>query len=138
MTTLPYAKPLPVTEPLTAPYWDHAANHRLAVQQCRHCGDRHFPPCEVCPVCLSGEQEWQVVSGRATLVSWVRFHRPYWDGYRGQLPYDVCLVQLEEGPLIISNFAGDAPSDAHMGMPLEAVFDDVTERISLVRFAPKP
>jgi uncharacterized protein len=131
-----YQKPLPVLDPLTEPYWEHAAAHRLSVQCCTACGDRHFPPTEVCPVCLSDEQAWEVVSGRATLVSWVRFHRAYWDGFRRDLPYDVCLVQLEEGPLILANFQGELPAGVHVGMPLRAVFDDVTDRVSLVRFVP--
>lgn len=136
MTDSSYTLPLPIIDPLTAPYWEHAWNHQLSVQQCQHCGDLHFPPCEVCPVCLCDEQDWHIVSGRARLVSWVRFHRAYWDGYRNQLPYDVCLVQLEEGPLILSNFVSDVPADVHMGMPLQAVFDTVAPNVSLVRFEP--
>jgi uncharacterized OB-fold protein len=138
MTSASYAKPLPKPDPLSAPYWEHAWNHRLSIQRCSHCGDRHFPPSDVCPACLSGEQEWEVVSGRATLVSWVRFHRAYWDGYRapGETPYDVCLARLEEGPLVLSNFAQGIPENARMGMPLKAVFDDVAEGVSLVRFQP--
>lgn len=129
-----YDKPLPVIDPLTKPYWGYARAHLLSVQHCPSCGDLRFPPCDVCPVCLAGGQEWVVVSGRASLVSWVRFHRAYWDGYRHSLPYDVCLVKLDEGPLILSNFRGGIPEDVHAGMALQAVFDDVTNEISLVRF----
>lgn len=129
-----YNKPLPTIEPLTRAYWDHAKAHRLSVQKCCACGDLHFPPSPVCPVCLSDLQEWQVVSGQATLMSWGRFHRAYWAGYREDLPYDVCVVKLLEGPLIVSNFSGPVPQGLHEGMKLRAVFDDVTEAISLVRF----
>ena len=130
----PYNKPLPVVDALTRPYWEHAKAHRLAVQTCRDCGDRHFPPSPVCPRCLSDAQGWEVVSGRGTLLSWGRFHRAYWNGYRDELPYDVCVVQLDEGPLIVSNFAGTVPDNLHLGMPLRAVFDDVTPEVSLARF----
>ncbi|SHH20512.1 Zn-ribbon domain-containing OB-fold protein [Pollutimonas bauzanensis] len=136
MTSIPYDKPLPVLDPLTKPYWDFAWARQLSVQRCQSCGDRHFPACEVCPVCLSDDQLWEVVSGRATLVSWVRFHRAYWDGYRAELPYDVCLVQLEEGPLVLSNFGCDIPDDVHMGLPMRAVFEHVAESVSLLRFVP--
>lgn len=136
IVNLAYTKPLPVVDSLTRQYWENSRAHRLSVQRCRDCGDRHFPPCDVCPKCLSDDQDWELVSGRGTLLSWVRFHRAYWDGYRGELPYDVCLVQLEEGPLVLSNFSGNAPDHARMGMPLRAVFDDVTEQVSLVRFVP--
>lgn len=129
-----YDKPLPTIDPLVKPYWDHAKQHRLSVQRCNACGDMHFPPSPVCPKCLSDDQGWQVVSGKASLVSWGRFHRAYWAGYKDDLPYDVCVVRLEEGPMIVSNFAGAIPEGLHLGMPLRAVFDDVTDAVSLVRF----
>lgn len=129
-----YNKPLPAIDPLTKPYWDHARAHRLSVQKCCDCGDRHFPPAPVCPACLSGAQEWEVVSGGGTLLTWGRFHRAYWNGFKDDLPYEVCVVKLNEGPLVVSNFGGAAPENLHTGMPVRAVFDDVTEAVSLVRF----
>jgi uncharacterized OB-fold protein len=129
-----YTKPLPVIDALTAPYWEHARAHRLAIQKCEACGDRHFPPSPVCPECLSEDQSWEIASGTGTLLSWASFHRAYWDGYRNDLPYDVCVVQLSEGPVIVSNFAGKKPEGLRMGLPLRATFEDVTPEISLVRF----
>ena len=134
MDTTTYNKPLPTIDALTKPYWDHAKAHRLAVQKCSACGDRHFPPSPVCPACLSDAQEWEVVSGKGTLMTWGRFHRAYWPGYLEDLPYDVCVVKLEEGPMVVSNFAGVVPENLHSGMALRAVFDDVTDVVSLVRF----
>ena len=129
-----YKKPLPVVDELNRPFWEHARAHRLAVQGCNACGDVHFPPSPVCPECLSEDQSWQVASGRATLLTWASFHRAYWDAYQDALPYDVCVVRLAEGPLMVSNFAGAAPAGLRMGLPLRAVFDDVTPEISLVKW----
>ncbi len=133
-----YRKPLPSDDPLLAPFWENAKAHRLSVQCCRACRDRHFPPGPVCPKCLSEDQEWETVSGRAALVSWVRFHRAYWDGFVGDVPYDVCLVALEEGPLLLSNFSGPMPEDPRAGLPLEVVFDDVTDAFTLPKFKVAP
>lgn len=129
-----YRKPLPVIDALVAPYWKHAKAHRLSVQRCDACGACHFPPSPVCPECLSERQHWEVVSGRATLVSWATFHRAYWDSYNDDIPYAVCVVRLAEGPLVVSNFAGRTPEHLRMGLPLRVVFDDVTPDISLARF----
>jgi hypothetical protein len=129
-----YRKPLPVIDALMAPYWEHAKAHRLTVQTCKACGDRHFPPSPVCPECLSEDQVWEVVSGRGTLLSWASFHRAYWDSYRDDLPYDVCIVQLLEGPMVVSNFAGKRPEGLRLGLPMRVVFEDVTPEISLARF----
>jgi uncharacterized OB-fold protein len=131
-----YDKPLPAIDALTQGYWEHARGHRLAVQKCCSCGDRHFPPSPVCPRCLSDVQEWEATNGRGTLLSWVRFHRAYWKGWQEELPYDVCAIRLDAGPVIVSNFAGALPTEARMGLPMEAVFDDVTPEVSLVRFRP--
>lgn len=129
-----YAKPLPKDDPLMAPFWENARDRRLSVQVCAECGDRHFPPSPVCPVCLSEDQAWEPVSGRASLVSWVKFHRAYWDGFGPDLPYDVCLVQLEEGPLLLSNFGHAPPAALKEGTPLQVVFDDVTDAVTLPKF----
>ena len=129
-----YLKPLPENDPLTQPYWDNALENKLSIQYCSECGHPHFPASPVCPQCLSDQQHWQVVSGEATLVSWVKFHRAYWNGFREELPYDVCLVQLDEGPMVLSNFRGPAPEGLHAGMRLRAVFNHVTAKLSLVNF----
>ena len=128
-----YAKPLPKIDPLNQPFWDHARDEKLAVQRCDSCGDVHFPPSPVCPNCLSEDQSWQVVSGRGTLESWVEFHRAYWDGFKDELPYGVCLVRLAEGPLLVSNLVG-GDAGARLGAPVQVVFEKVTDTVTLPKF----
>ena len=129
----PYAKPLPKIDELTRPYWELARRHQLSVQRCRVCGHRHFPPAPVCPACLSQDQDWVVVSGRGELLTWCEFPRAYWPAFSGELPYNVCVVQLAEGPRVVSNLLRPPPK-LRRGMPLQAVYDDVTAEVSLVRF----
>lgn len=129
-----YAKPLPRVDALTKPFWELARDHKLAVQACADCGDRHFPPSPVCPACLSKEQEWEIVSGRGTLVSWVQFHRAYWPGFTPDLPYDVCLVALDEGPMMVSNLVGAADGEAAVGARVEVTFEKVTDAFTLPKF----
>lgn len=126
-----YDKPLPVITPLTKGFWDHTRAGRLSVQICTSCGDHHFPASPVCPRCLGNAQEWRPVAGRGTMLSWIEFHRAYWPSFAGDLPYRVCLVRLEEGPLFISNLIGDTPE---MGGAVEVVFEPVTAEITLPKF----
>jgi uncharacterized OB-fold protein len=63
----------------------------------------------------------------------VEFHRAYWDGFKNELPYPVCLVQLEEGPLLVSNLVGDS-GKARLGAPVRVVFEAVTEEVTLPKF----
>ncbi len=127
-----YDKPLPEITPLTEGFWEHAKANRLAAQMCSSCGDIHFPASPVCPKCLSDAQEWRQVSGRGRLESWVEYHRAYWPGFAGELPYRVCLIRLEEGPLMVSNLVGEA---AEVGDPVHVVFEPVTEEVTLPKFA---
>ena len=136
MTPADYRKPLPTLDHLSRPFWDLARQGKLSVQRCTACGHRQFPPGPVCPACLGDKLEWEVVSGKGTLLSWVTFHRAYWNGFAAELPYDVCLVQLDEGPLLVSNLVGVAAAEIAVGDRLQAVFEPATDEITLPKFTP--
>ena len=127
-----YAKPLPKIDTLNRPFWEAARQGRLVVQHCTSCGDRHFPPGPVCPVCLSDSQDWVEVSGRGTLEGWVEFHRAYWDGFKDALPYRCCLVRLDEGPVLVSNLIGEG--EPRFRAPVRVACEEVTEDVTLPRF----
>ncbi len=131
-----YLKPLPVIDERSRPYWDAAVRHELCLPRCRSCGHHraHFE--NVCPRCLSEDHEWAVLSGRGTVWSFCHFHKAYFQGFTDDLPYDVVLVRLEEGPLLVSNMRGMDPADLRIGLPVEAVFEAVTPEVTLVRFHP--
>jgi uncharacterized OB-fold protein len=132
----PYNKPLPKLDALTRPFWAEARNHRLVMQVCERCNDMHFPPSPICPNCLSEEQSWQEVSGRGMLMSWVVFHRAYWNGFMNELPYAACLVQLEEGPMLVSNLVDGKAREIAVGMPVRVVFETATNEITIPKFTP--
>jgi uncharacterized OB-fold protein len=117
-------RPLPTRTPITAPFWEMADRKILALPYCKSCGETHFPPSPRCPNCLHDAFDWRPVSGRARLVSWVVFHRAYWDGMTEDLPYNVCLVELDEGPRMLSNLVGAAEASPRYKMPLQVTFTD--------------
>jgi uncharacterized OB-fold protein len=128
-----YNKPLPRLDTLNKPFWAAAKEGKLLLQHCPSCGDTRFPPGPVCPKCLSGDQDWVESSGKGTLESWIDMHRAYWDGFKDDLPYRVCLVRLEEGPVVVSNLV-DKTENLRMGAPVRVVFDAVTEDVTLPKF----
>jgi uncharacterized OB-fold protein len=128
-----YNKPLPRPDALTAPFWAAAKQNKLLLQHCPACSDTRFPPSPVCPHCLADGQDWIEASGQGTLESWIDMHRAYWDGYKDDLPYRVCLVRLAEGPLLVSNLV-DKTDDLRLGLPVKVVFDAVTEDVTLPKF----
>jgi uncharacterized OB-fold protein len=131
-----YRKPLPRIDGPNRPFWDGARAGRLVLQRCLDCGAWRFPAAHICPACRGARGEWQAASGRATLVSYCLFHKPYFDGFAGELPYNVIQVRLEEGVQLFSNLVGVANDRIVIGMSLRAVFEPVTDQVTLVKFAP--
>jgi uncharacterized OB-fold protein len=131
-----YPKPLPEPSPITRPFWDAARAHRLELQRCADCSRFLFYPRPLCPHCGGTRLEWRRASGRGTLYSYTVARRAPVPMFESDVPYVIAIVELEEGPHLTSNVVGIAPEALRVGMPLEAVFDDVTETVTLVRFRP--
>ena len=130
-------KPLPTVLPLERPYWEHAKAHRLALQKCAHCGVFRFPASPVCAECDSDEYAWTPTAGRGQIVSWVVFHRCYFPSFESEMPYNVALVQLDEGPVVCTNIVGTDNASLRMGMRLRVVFEDVSPEFSIPKFTPE-
>jgi len=129
-------KPLPRIDEVSRPYWDAAKRHELLLQKCEECGHYRYPQGETCPSCLSDRLEWVKVSGRGSVYTWTVFHQVYHPAFKEDVPYAVVAVELEEGPRIITNLVDCKIGDIKVGMPVEVVFDDVTEEITLPKFRP--
>jgi uncharacterized protein len=129
-----YDKPLPSLDESNKPFWTAARERRLALQHCGACGKPRYPINHVCPHCLSDKFEWKPVSGRGTVASSIVFHQVYNQAFAGDVPYNVSLIQLEEGPRMISNVVGIPPSEVKVGDKVQVTFDPVTPDISIPRF----
>ena len=129
---IPYSKPLPKITSEMRSFWEQVKAGHFAVQTCNSCGHAHFPGSPRCPACLSLDQEWKPASGFGTVESWVDMFKAYWDGFSEELPYRVCLIRLEEGPLIVSNLVGDGKPS--LGARVAVVFEAVTDEITLPKF----
>jgi hypothetical protein len=132
-----YSGPLPVPTPETRPFWEAARRHELSVQRCRACGRHFFDPRVVCPHCLADDVEWRRVSGRGTVHTFTVVHR----GQRNfplPAPYVIAIVELDEGPRLMTNLVGIEPDPAkiRIGLSVEVVFEDVSPDVALPRFRP--
>lgn len=103
-------------------FWQHCEKGKLCVQRCASCHHLSWPPTDACEACSGTELSWTEMSGRATLTSWCRFERPYYE--RLPVPWDTILVALEEGPLMVSNPSGLSPAELSLGLPLRVSFLD--------------
>jgi len=131
-----YRKPLPHPTQTSRPFWEGAKAHELRLQRCRACGAHIFYPRAVCPQCLSDDLEWVRASGRGHIYTYTVVRRPAHPAFQDDVPYVLAIVELEEGPRLTTNIVGVAPEEVRIGMPVEAVFEDVTDEVSLPKFRP--
>jgi len=113
------------------PLWASIETKHMELQQCDSCAEFRYPPAPGCPNCLSLDYKWKKVSGRGKILSWVVFHKEYLDDYKP--PYNVVAVQLDEGPIIISNLSGPEPSGTWIGKLVEIVYEDGADGETLPR-----
>jgi len=128
------AKPVPAITPELAPFFEAAKKHQLVVQRCGACGVLRFPARPVCSACMSRETEWVPVSGRGTVYTLAVMHQAIDAGFAAEVPYAVVLVELDEGPRMISNVVGMPAAEIEVGMPVEVVFDELTPEVTLPKF----
>ncbi|MFF0740891.1 Zn-ribbon domain-containing OB-fold protein [Streptomyces sp. NPDC004111] len=90
----------PVPDDDGAPFWEYAARRELRVQSCADCGELRFPPRPCCPHCHSFASDWQLMSGRGTIWSYVVPHPPLLPAYAAQAPYNAVIVELADAPRV--------------------------------------
>ena len=131
-----YTKPLPVIDEASRPFWDAAKRHELRLPCCDKCATCRTYFEKWCASCGNDTFTWKLLSGRGTVWSHCTFHRPYFQSLADEVPYNVALVELAEGPRLITNIVGIEREKIEIGMPVEVAFDDVTDEVTLVKFRP--
>ncbi len=121
------ARLIPPTTELTLPYWTAAQQHKLVLQQCPDCGVRPFPPRAHCPDCGAGDLHWQPVSGRGHVYTFTVAHRPPHRVFSEQCPLVLAVVELAEGPRMMTNIIGCDPTEVAVDMPVQVDFDPIDD-----------
>jgi len=131
-----YTKPLPTPTADSQPFWDACRDEKLTCQRCDDCNTARFPPHHVCPNCLSVNSHWEEMSGKGSVFSFTVFRRVYDPGFADEVPYVVALIELDEGPRMLSNVVSIDPDKVVCGMPVKVVFEKATQEITLPKFEP--
>lgn len=126
-------RPLPKPTPETRHFWQGTAAGELRLQRCDACRHTYFPPRPFCPKCASRKVSVFKASGRAILYSYVINHRPMPPFTE---PYSIAVVQLEEGPRMMTNIVDCDPNTVRIGQKVQLVFHDTGEGTALARFRP--
>jgi len=130
-------KPLPRPTEDSAAFWAAAHKGELRMQKCGGCGHVRFPPALLCARCLSEDAEWVQLSGRGTVYSWIVVHQSQHPAFNSDTPYNVAIVELDEGPRMHTRIVGCDNDEISIGMPVEVVFEPVSDDTSLVYFKPR-
>ena len=134
MTTT-YDKPLPpVDDPLVKPHYDALKEHRFVLQRCTSCSAYRWPSSPVCDECLQPGTEWVEAPTGGKIWSFVVYDRPYRREFKDDIPYNVAMIELDAGPRMIASIANASPEEIEIGARVEAVYDDITDDVTLVRF----
>jgi hypothetical protein len=126
--------PRPAPGPVDAPFWESCREHELRLQRCDDCGTFRYHPRARCPQCRSANATWTAVRGTGTVASFTICYPPVLPAFADRAPYNAVVVQLDEGPFMVSNLV-DIDNDAiEVGLPVEVTFVDLDDDLTLPQF----
>ena len=129
-----YDKLIPSPSPETQPYWDGLNEKRLRLQQCPDCGRiRHYPR-PVCDACHSMNVTWIDASGHGKVHSWTITHYAFHPGYKGELPYTLLTVDLDEGVRMNAQARGIDATDLRVGQSVRVEYEQANPGLTLPVF----
>jgi uncharacterized protein len=127
---------IPAVTDLTRPYWAAARDGRLVIQRCQDCASSWHPPLPACPHCHGTEIGWREVSGRGTVYTYTVVRHATHAALADHLPYVIAIVELAEGPRIVTGITACDPGDVRGGMAVGVRFESVTDEVALPYFEP--
>ncbi|MFJ6569240.1 Zn-ribbon domain-containing OB-fold protein [Streptomyces sp. NPDC091292] len=134
-----YAKPVPVPDEETAPFWEAARRHELAFQRCDHCGTYAHPPVSFCRGCHNVAEpsfHFAAVNPRGKILNWTVMRDAMVRGFTDDVPWVHALVSFDDQPsLTFTATLVDGVGDRlKLGAPVEMVFKDVSLGVTLPVF----
>jgi uncharacterized OB-fold protein len=132
-------RPLPhPVAPEAKPYWEGMKQGKLMLPECQDCRKTHFYPRIFCPHCHSRNLKWIEASGRGKLYAFEILHRSFNPAVKTPLPYVLAMIELEEGPRMLSNLVDIKPDPnvIRCDMPVEVVFKKLNDAFTIPFFKP--
>ncbi len=126
-------KPLPEADAASRPFWDGAMEGRLMLMRCADCQAWRLPSRRHCDQCLSDNYTWEQASGRGVVRTFGVMHQKYHPAF--EVPYNVTIVELAEGPRITTNLIGISNADIRVGMPVVVEWERHSD-VALPKFRP--
>ena len=129
-------RPAPPVDVYNKPFWEGLRWHVIRVPKCEECGHVQYPMGPVCSACLGRTFDWVALSGCGEIWGFAIYHHVFHPGFAAEVPYNVSMITLAEGPQIASNVVGIANEELRTGMAVVAEFDDLDAELTLLKFRP--
>ena len=105
---------------LTDPYWEACSQGVLTMQRCDDCKLYQFYPRIVCSHCGGKALAWSEVSGSGQIKSFTIVRRGISRAY--EAPYVLVLIDLDEGPCMMSSLVDCDPEAVAVGALVSVAF----------------
>ena len=128
--------PGPVLTPETEPFWRSVRERQMELPRCQACGHFFFPPSGFCQFCWSPDIKWEPVAGTGRVFSFVTFQRLYNPAFADLLPYAVAVIELDEGPRLMSRITGVDVSKINCDDRVAVRYEELPDGNVLPLFAP--
>lgn len=116
-------------------FWDAAKNKKLTFQKCKKCGHVIWPPSNICPICYSKDITTITSKGRGKIYSFAVFRVPFHESVKENIPYVLAVVELEEGPMIVSNIVNCSPENLKCGSKVKLIWETIGD-LNIFKFEP--
>jgi len=127
-------RPAPIPDAESQPFWDATLEGRLVVQECEVCGQRQLYARSQCTNCHSPALRWIESAGRGTVYSRTVIRQNPNRSFKHMIPFVVALVDLDEGPRVMTNVVGSDPDDVQIGARVRVRFEPVSDAAAVPLF----
>lgn len=127
---------LPTPDSETQPFWDALREGSFLLRHCETCGRDHYYPRPFCPSCWSDDLTWRPAAGTGTVYTFSVVHSNDLPPFKERLPYVAAIVELDEGPRVMTNIEGVAPEAVEIGMRVTVEYRPISDEITIPVFRP--
>jgi uncharacterized OB-fold protein len=132
----PSSRPSVLPDEFSRPFFDGCERGVLLIRRCMDCKGWNAPSDPYCSVCASPRLDWAASSGRGTVHTHGIVHHIYHPGFKDEAPYNVAVVELEEGPRLNTHIVGCEDDEIRVGMPVIVEFVTTDTDVVIPKFRP--
>lgn len=85
---------------------------------------------------MNRDVAWKEASGKGKVKTYTIIHRAISEAYMKEAPYVLAIIELEEGPTMMSNVVNCNPDEVYVGQKVEVTFEKWSEEVTIPKFSP--